>query len=157
MAKKSATIREVALSEIQLRKYEKPYDLTGRELVKKLCLSLGLLQPGDSRDVIVDIFLVLLTDKNNKNGISSEEVKRRAIIIRDENNLPKFGIASSNVRRQLKRLRDLFLIEKTKNNYRLNEGLSLIEIFNEKIEKYLLPTIVERVKEYIHAVDEKIK
>ena len=46
--------RDIPLAEITLRRYEKPYDLNSRELVKKVCLSLGLLQPGDSRDVIVD-------------------------------------------------------------------------------------------------------
>ena len=40
-------------SELTLRKYEKPFRSSGRELVKKLCLSIGLLQPGDGRDVIV--------------------------------------------------------------------------------------------------------
>ena len=44
---------EFPLAEITLRKYESPYELGRRELVKKICLSLGLLQPGDSRDVIV--------------------------------------------------------------------------------------------------------
>ena len=51
--------RDVPLSELTLRKYEKP-DFKGRNLIRKLCLSLGLLQPGDSRDVIVDILNVLL-------------------------------------------------------------------------------------------------
>ena len=49
--------RDIPLAEITLRRYEKPYDLKDRELVKKVCLSLGLLQPGDSRDVIVDVLL----------------------------------------------------------------------------------------------------
>jgi len=37
------------LSELTLRKYEKPYQTDKREIVKKICLSLGLLQPGDNR------------------------------------------------------------------------------------------------------------
>jgi len=49
-----------SLAEITLRKYEKPDNLKDRELVRKLCLSVGLLQPGDSRDIIVDILYVLL-------------------------------------------------------------------------------------------------
>ena len=52
-----------ALSEITLRKYEPPKGLEKRNLIKKLCLSLGLLQPGDSRDVIVDVFQVILEQK----------------------------------------------------------------------------------------------
>ena len=54
------------LAEITLRKYEKPYNLEGRELIKKVCLSLGLLQPGDSRDVIVDVLQVILDAKKEK-------------------------------------------------------------------------------------------
>jgi len=45
--------KDTPLSEVTLRKYEKPVDISERDLVRKLCLSLGLLQPGDSRDVIV--------------------------------------------------------------------------------------------------------
>jgi len=44
---------DTPLAEITLRKYESPKGLEKRELVRKLCLSLGLLQPGDSRDVVV--------------------------------------------------------------------------------------------------------
>ena len=46
--------RDTPLAEITLRRYEKP-TTEGRDLVRKLCLSVGLLQPGDSRDVIVDV------------------------------------------------------------------------------------------------------
>jgi chemotaxis signal transduction protein len=55
--------RETPISEITLRRYEKPYSASKRELLKKCCLSLGLLQPGDSRDVIVDILYILLEAK----------------------------------------------------------------------------------------------
>ena len=40
--------KDLPLSEITLRRYEKPYATNKRELTRKLCLSLGLLQPGDS-------------------------------------------------------------------------------------------------------------
>ena len=58
------------------------------------------------------------------------------------------GIAHSNIRRQLKRLKDLFLIEKIKEGYRINENDKLINIFEEKIEKYYLKNILSRVKDY---------
>ena len=60
---KQTISKDTPLAELTLRRYEKPYDLTGRSLVKKLCLSLGLLQPGDSRDVIVDVLHVLLNHR----------------------------------------------------------------------------------------------
>src|SRR3989344_2093671 len=142
--------KETPLAEITLRKYEKPYGLSERELVKKLCLSLGLLQPGDSRDILVDIFLVLI--KANKE-LDSKEIEALAIESRKSNNLELKGIASSNIRRQLKRLKDIFIIESINNKYRITEKEKLSNIFKEKIEKYYINSILERVKEYITAVD----
>jgi len=149
MQKKTIS-RDVPLSEITLRRYEKP-DFSGRELVRKLCLSVGLLQPGDSRDVIVDVLGVML--KSGKE-LSSEDIERLVITERKKNKLPMLGIASSNIRRQLKRLRDLFIIEKIANNYRMNEKARLEEIFEEKIKGFLLPSITSRIREYVRRIDE---
>jgi len=144
--------RDTPLSEITLRRYEKPENFKGRDLIRKLCLSLGLLQPGDSRDVIVDILNVLLKAKKE---LSSEDIEKLVIEERKKHKLPLLGIASSNIRRQLKRLRDLFLIEKIKNNYRITENAKLEEIFGEKIEKFLLSSISERVRGYCKKIDEE--
>ena len=142
--------KDTPLAEITLRRYEKPDNLTDRELIRKLCLSIGLLQPGDSRDVIVDVLYVML--KNKQKELSSEQVKDLVVKFRKQKKLPLHGIASSNIRRQLKRLRALFLIEKVANNYRITEKTSLLEIYEEKIEKFLLESIKNRVKEYFKAV-----
>ena len=147
-----AVSKEIPLAEITLRKYEKPYELKGRELAKKLCLSIGLLQPGDSRDVIVDVFEAVM---RSKDGLSSEDVEKNVIEARKKHKLPMTGIASSNIRRQLKRLRDIFLVEKVANSYRITENAKLTEIFTEKIEQFYLKTIVERVKEYFDAVQQQ--
>ena len=149
MAKKTIS-KDTPLAEITLRKYERPADISERELIRKLCLSVGLLQPGDSRDVIVDILMVML--KNKKKELSSVEVEKLVIESRKKHKVPVLGVAPSNIRRQLKRLRDLFLIEKVANNYRINENASLPEIFEEKIEKYYLQSILNRVKEYFGKV-----
>ena len=138
--------KDTPLAEITLRRYERPANLSGRELVRKVCLSVGLLQPGDSRDVIVDILMVMLKNKNKE--LSSVDVEKLVIASRKKHKVPILGVAPSNIRRQLKRLRDLFLIEKVANNYRINENASLPEIFEEKIEKYYLQSILSRVKEY---------
>ena len=142
--------RDTPLAEITLRRYEKPENFKGRDLIRKLCLSLGLLQPGDSRDVIVDVLSVLLKEKKE---LGSEEIEKLVIEERKKHKLPLLGIASSNIRRQLKRLRDLFIIEKVRNNYRMNEKARLEEIFEEKIEKFLLSSITQRVREYVKKVD----
>lgn len=140
--------KDIPLAEITLRKYEKPYG-ERRDLIKKLCLSVGLLQPGDSRDVIVDVFQVLL---DKKEEMSSENVVAGVIENRNNAKLPLVGVAQSNVRRQLRRLRDIYLIEKIKNNYRITEKEDLSVIFEEKIEKFYLKSIVSRVKEYFEAL-----
>lgn len=145
--------KEVPLSEITLRRYERPNKLKGRELVKKLCLSMGLLQPGDSRDIVVDVFHIILIDRELK----CADIEKKVIGYRQENKLPILGVTSSNVRRQLKRLRDLFLIEKKKNLYRITESVPLLETFQEKYEKFLLQSCVSRVKEYVEAIDKEFK
>ncbi|MDP6600100.1 MAG: hypothetical protein QF798_01550 [Candidatus Woesearchaeota archaeon] len=144
--------KEIPLAEITLRKYEKPSKLLDRELVRKLCLSIGLLQPGDSRDVIVDILHVLLRAKKQNRAITSEDIEKEVISARKRQKLAMHGIAPSNIRRQLKRLRYLFLVEKIKNSYRINEFEELSIIFEEKIEKFYLKSIVDRVKEYFNNV-----
>jgi hypothetical protein len=138
--------KDIPLAEITLRKYEKPYDLDKRELTKKLCLSIGLLQPGDSRDVIVDVMLTLI---NTNELLDSKQIEGNVIEIRKSYNLELKGIASSNIRRQIKRLRDLFFIENINNKYRISENDSLINIFEEKIEKFYIKSITERVKDYL--------
>ena len=144
--------REIPLAEITLRRYEKPSKVAERELVRKLCLSVGLLQPGDSRDIIVDILHVLVKAKRLKKELSSDEIEKQVIEARKKQKLALHGIASSNIRRQLKRLRDLFIAEKVKNNYRINEFEELGTIFEEKLSKFYIRSIVDRVKEYFEVL-----
>ena len=145
--------KDTPLSELTLRRYEKPGSTKGRDLVRKLCLSLGVLQPGDSRDVIVDVVDVLLKASKKKEFLSAVEVENRVIASRKQNKLALKGIASSNIRRQLRRLREIFLVEKIKNEYRLNEFGTLKEILEEKIMKYFVASISERIYEYCDSLD----
>lgn len=147
-------VREIPIEEITLRKYEKPYDSSKREIIRKICLSLGLLQPGDSRDIIVDIICVLEDGRKNKEWLSSFQIRDKVQKLREQNSLENKGIAESNIRRQLKRLRDTLLIDKKNNLYRISEFLPLSEIFEIKIEKFLLPQIISRVKEYLQKIDD---
>ena len=154
MAKQKTISKDIPLAEITLRRYEKPANLSERELVRKLCLSIGLLQPGDSRDVIVDVLNVLLNAKKEKKELSSEEIEKLVIAERKKHKLPMIGIAPSNIRRQLKRLKDSLLVEKRLNAYRITEHDNLNQIFEDKIEKMLLPSINSRIKEYLKRIDE---
>ena len=151
--KKTISI-DTPLAEVTLRKYEKPKNLSKRELVRKICLSLGLLQPGDSRDVMVDVLQVMLEAKQE---LTSTEVERKTIDNRKKNKLKMLGIAPSNIRRQLLRLRDLFIVEKIKNNYRIKEKSTLLGLFEENIEEYYMASIINRVKEYLKEADKTFK
>jgi len=146
-------MKDIPLTEITLRKYEKPVGLEKRELVRKICLSLGLLQLGDSRDVIVDILLVLIESNKTKKNLSSEEIRKKVENLRTKYSLTNKGLAESNIRRQLKRLRDAMLIEKSGNEYYLSEHTSLKEIFENSVEKFIIPQIIERIKEYLDELE----
>jgi hypothetical protein len=146
-------MKDLPLSEITLRKYEKPNNLEKRELFRKICLSLGLLQMGDSRDVIVDILMILVEANKNKEKLFSEEIRTKVEENRKKYSVPVIGLAESNIRRQLKRLRDAMLIDKSENKYYLIEHLKLRDIFEKNIEKFVLPPMIERVKEYLSEAD----
>ena len=143
--------KDIPLGEITLRKYEKPYDTNQRELVRKVCLSLGLLQPGDSRDIMVDLFLVLEESRKKQEWLSSFEIRDKIQKIRKDST----GLAESNIRRQLKRLRDSMFIDKKENKYRMSEFAPLSEIFETKIESFLIPQTIDRIKEYLNKLDSK--
>ncbi len=148
-------VRDMPLHEITLRKYEKPYDSSKRELVRKVCLSLGLLQPGDSRDVMVDVLMVLDDARKEKRELTSFEVVDLVTGKRKEHSLEIKGIAESNIRRQLKRLRDMMLVDKNNNLYRISEFASLHELFENKIEQFLIPQTIGRIKDYLVRLDNK--
>ena len=148
-------MKDIPLHEITLRKYEKPAGLEKRELLRKICLSLGFLQMGDSRDVIVDILFVLVDAQKISEKLSSETIRERVKSIRAQYHLDERGLAESNIRRQLKRLRDAMLIEKQENVYYLTEMLNLREIFEHNIERFIIPQIVGRVKEYLEELEKK--
>jgi hypothetical protein len=148
-------MQDIPLSEITLRKYEKPSGLERRELVRKICLSLGLLQLGDSRDVIVDILMVLIDGNKSKGRFTSEDIGKRVEEVRKKYSLETKGLAESNIRRQLKRLRDMMLVDKQGNYYYLHDHSSLKEIFEDNIERFVVPQIMERVKEYLEELNKE--
>lgn len=148
-------MKDIPLAEITLRKYEKPLNLEKRELVRKICLSLGLLQLGDSRDIIVDILMVLIEANKSKEKLTSDDIGKKVEELRKAYSLDMKGLAESNIRRQLKRLRDYMIIDKTENKYYLSEHSSLKEIFTSSIEKFVIPQIIERIKEYLHELEKE--
>jgi len=129
-------MKDIPLQEITIRKYESPSGLGQKELNRKFLLSIGLLQPGESRDVIVNIFELLLENKGK--GFEPTEILRALG--------EKRGASAPNIRRQLRRLRDLKLVDKRQDGYQICESIpAVVENF---IEPFVVKQTVERLKEY---------
>jgi hypothetical protein len=47
------------------------------------------------------------------------------------------------------------IVDKTENKYYLSEHSSLKEIFTSSIEKFVIPQIIERIKEYLHELEKE--
>ena len=146
--------KEIPLSSITLRKYEKPYQAGERELVKKYCLSVGLLEPGDSRDVIVDLLIVLLKASSDKKMLIVEDIVRLTADERKHHKLDDKGCSEPNIRRQLLRLKNLGIVEKMQSKYRIKEFMSLTEIAEEVVKKRT-EDILNRIILYSKAIDNK--
>ena len=153
MAKKKIISKDIPLAELTLRKYEKPANLSDRELIRKLCLSIGILQPGDSRDVIVDIFYAFLEASKKRKHLSMKDIETAVVDLRKRFNLPLVGITAPNITRQVRRLKDISLLEKAVSGYRVTEFSSLHDLFEEKIESTILSSINSRIKDYLKKID----
>lgn len=143
MSKKA--LKDLPLQEITLRKYEAPKNLNQKELAKKFLLSVGLLQPGESRDIIVDIFLQLLKARKQKNFLQIENF----ITALKE----KQGASPPNVRRQLRRLKALKLVEKLPEGYRITEFGAIEPVINDFVIQFLVNPSVNRMREYASNID----
>lgn len=140
-------LKDLPLQEITLRKYEAPAALSGRELSKKFLLSIGLLNPGESRDVIVDIFTLLIDAKKEKKFLQVEAFLEA---LKD-----KPGASAPNVRRQLRRLKELKIAEKLPEGYRITEFGELKPIITNYVSEFLVSPALERVRQYAEALDLK--
>lgn len=138
-------LKDLPLQEITLRKYEEPRNLDKRDLSKKFLLSVGLLNPGESRDVLVDIFSHLLDARKQKKFLQAEEF---SVLLKEKN-----GASLPNVRRQLRRLKELKLVEHSAAGYRIAEFGAVAPIIEKYIVEFLVKPAVERVKQYAAEVD----
>ena len=138
-------IKDIPLQEITLRKYEIPTALDDRELARKFLLSIGMLQPGDSRDIVVDVFHTLL--KSSGSGPTFEQIS--------ETLAGKPGASSPNIRRQLRRLKDIKLVESSGDSYRIVESGAISELINNYLEKFIVLPSLARIKQYAAALEQR--
>ncbi len=134
-------LKDLPLQEITLRKYESPQNMVTEELPRKFLLSVGLLQPGESRDIIVKIFELL-----RKNAKRSYEVHEIFKELKGEK-----GVSPPNIRRQLRRMRELKLVEKTYEGYKICE--SFYAVTANYLEPFVIRQATERLKEYAEKLD----
>jgi hypothetical protein len=145
MVKKA--LRDIPLQEITLRKYEQPYDSGDKECIRKFLLSLGLLQPGESRDIIVDIFEIFLNSRKKNTAVEVD------FFVDELEGKP--GASAPNIARQIKRLKDMKLVEKTHKGYRITEFGKLDNIVSNYIIPFVINQSAERLKEYAKELDRR--
>ena len=138
--------KDTPVLDVSIRKFEKPTNPSFNMLMRRFCISVGLLQPGDSRDSIVDLLTLFFKAGKVKRYLTIEEIYKYML------ELKKGGCAQSNIRRNLLRLKDIGFVEKTGNGYRIREWLSLSELIDEFARFKIQPTL-ERIKEYAKALD----
>ena len=144
MAKRA--LKDLPLQEITLRKYEEPgKNLEKRELSRKFLLSVGLLNPGESRDVIVDIFTELLKARSQKKHLQSEDM---VSLLKG-----KAGASLPNVRRQLRRLKELKFVEQLPDGYRITEFSGVSKIVDSFVDSFLVKPALDRLRQYAAEVD----
>ena len=142
MERKIAT-RDIPLNEITLRKYEAPKGMERKELCRKFLLSIGLLQPGESRDIITEIFYLLS---------KTDSALDIPMIAKNLSGMP--GASEPNIRRQMRRLKELKLIEKQDaTGYRVVEAGSIENSIKNYIVPFLIHPATERIIEYAHELD----
>ena len=145
MVKKS--LRDIPLQEITLRKHEQPFGLEDRELSRKFLLSIGLLQPGESRDIIVDIFELFVKARKLNKPLEVD------FIVNELEG--KNGASAPNVSRQIKRLRDMKLIEKIHAGYRITEFGKIDNIVSNFVIPFVINQSSERLREYAKELDRR--
>lgn len=134
---------EKPLVEITLAKFDRPHGVKKDELLRRFCVSLGLLQAGDSRDLMPKILDAML---ENREPLTLNQLMKH---------LPK--AAPSGVRRHLRRMIDLRLVERHKTRYRLAEGESLEFIVKYLLKRYIDEEIFDRLEDYANALEDVYK
>lgn len=137
--------KDTPLDEITLRRFEKPTNEDLKDLSRKFLISIGLLQSGDSRDIISELFYNFV------------KAGKRQEFLEVDNIVKSFekvdGGTPSNIRRHLRRLKDRNLIERTSYGYRIKEFMPITQLFNEHVVNYLITPCINRVKEYAEKID----
>jgi hypothetical protein len=132
---------------ITLRLYPRT-ESSGRELMHTICLSYGLVQPKNSRNCVIDVVAILVVAQKQQTWLSSKDVHEQVLQYRLEHALRGEGTAESNIRRILKQLLDIGVIERTAAKYRILGWNAPAEIF-DTIYRSHTERVLLRNKEFL--------
>ncbi|MBN1924126.1 MAG: hypothetical protein JW791_05210 [Nanoarchaeota archaeon] len=138
--------KDTPLDEITLRRFERPTNEDLKALSRKFLISIGLLQSGDSRDIISELFYRFLTASKRQEFLDPETIIEEFKQVE--------GGTPSNIRRHLRRLKRLNLVERTAYGYRIIEFMPVKELFKTHIIDYLVTPSLDRIMEYAEKMDE---
>jgi hypothetical protein len=143
---KERLFKDRPLSGISLNEFERPTNDYNTNL-RRFCISLGLISPGESRIAIVYLLDILLkARKKNPEGLESYELTKELY-------KRKVKIVYANILRDLRKLIAVGLVEKRNNLYRIKENLKLNEIISSFIKPYIIDRILSKIEEYAKSID----
>ncbi|RME79172.1 MAG: hypothetical protein D6769_03195 [Methanobacteriota archaeon] len=126
------TLRELSLpSEIKLSK---------KNLIKWLALSLGLINPGESRNGVLAVLQVMAENVNVGTPLSVDEIVRRVNKVQE--------MSEKNVYYHLKKLKELDIISKVGNGYVVGDGVE------QNLDAILIGAYKKRISRILENVEE---
>jgi Fe2+ or Zn2+ uptake regulation protein len=134
------------LSGISLNEFERPTNDYNTN-IRRLCISLGLVRPGESRIAIVYILDILLkARKKRPNGMDSYEIIKELY-------KKKVRIVYANILRDLRKLISVGIVERRNSFYRVRENMKLDEIMTSFVKPYIIDRTLSKIEEYAKAVE----
>lgn len=138
--------RDKPLSGITLNEFERPTNDYNTN-IRRLCISLGLVRPGESRIAIVYILDILLkARKKRPYGMDSYELIKELY-------KRKVKIVYANILRDLRKLMATGIVEKRNNQYMIRENMKLNDIMTNFIKPYIIDRTLNKIIEYAKAVE----
>lgn len=139
----SKIVDVIPLNEITLRSVHIDSELDRWEILRRFCLGVGLLQPNDNRTTIVDVLIVLF---DYPDGLSTNKIVSKVISFRIDRGFAFGGVAVTNIRSLLRRLKELGIVEKFRGKHRITEGLSLTKVFDNKLLPFIMNKTLKNIR-----------
>jgi len=141
--------RDKPLAGISLNEFEKP----GSDYItnlRRFCISIGVISPGESRIAIVHILDILLkTRKQNPGGLDSYTLIKELY-------QSDIKIVYANILRDVRKLIAVGIVERIDNKYRIKENMKLKEILDTFIKPYVIEKILNKIGEYAEKIEEQL-